>query len=111
MDIHVLYKSHQVSFFVCLFVFLFFKEFRWIFFIAYLSFFSNQGFPKLKPELFPLLEPKPVLPPQVKQPQATPASPLARRTKHEVKSAQKLALRHAQTPILWAKCLLSTCYR
>ncbi|XP_042860737.1 DENN domain-containing protein Crag-like isoform X12 [Penaeus japonicus] len=72
--------------------------------------YSYNGFPKLKPELFPLLEPKPVLPPQVKQPQATPASPLARRTKHEVKSAQKLALRHAQTPILWAKCLLSTCY-
>ncbi|XP_037788066.1 DENN domain-containing protein Crag-like isoform X5 [Penaeus monodon] len=72
--------------------------------------YTYNGFPKLKPELFPLLEPKPVLPPQVKQPQATPASPLARRTKHEVKSAQKLALRHAQTPILWAKCLLSTCY-
>ncbi|XP_066939251.1 DENN domain-containing protein Crag isoform X6 [Macrobrachium rosenbergii] len=72
--------------------------------------YSYKDFPKLNPELFPTEEPKPALPAQVKQPQATPASPLARRTKHEVKSAQKLASRHAQTPILWAKCLLSSCY-
>ncbi|XP_046401074.1 DENN domain-containing protein Crag isoform X3 [Ischnura elegans] len=39
-----------------------------------------------------------------------PGSPLARRTKHEIKSAQKLARKHAPSPELWAKCLLGTCY-
>ncbi|KAG8233162.1 hypothetical protein J437_LFUL014114 [Ladona fulva] len=39
-----------------------------------------------------------------------PGSPLARRTKHEIKSAQKLARKHASSPDLWAKCLLGTCY-
>ncbi|XP_045610498.2 DENN domain-containing protein Crag isoform X4 [Procambarus clarkii] len=72
--------------------------------------YSYCGFPKLKPELFPMHEPKPVLPPQVKAPQTAPASPLARRTKQEVKTDQRLASRYSQTPILWAKCLLSTCY-
>ncbi|KAK7074904.1 DENN domain-containing protein 4B [Halocaridina rubra] len=67
-------------------------------------------FPKLQPELFLTQEPKLTLPAQVKPPLVTPASPLARRTKHEVKSAQKLASRYAETPIMWAKCLLSTCY-
>nr|CAD7392907.1 unnamed protein product [Timema cristinae] len=37
-------------------------------------------------------------------------SPLARRTKHEIKSAQKLARKYAALPDLWAKCLLGTCY-
>ncbi|XP_069704600.1 DENN domain-containing protein Crag [Periplaneta americana] len=41
---------------------------------------------------------------------AVPGSPMARRTKHEVKSAQKLARKHALSPELWAKCLLTTCY-
>ncbi|KAK7602608.1 hypothetical protein V9T40_008197 [Parthenolecanium corni] len=39
-----------------------------------------------------------------------PGSPLARRTKHEVKSAQKLARKYSCSPELWAKCLLGTCY-
>ncbi|XP_042231480.1 DENN domain-containing protein Crag-like isoform X1 [Homarus americanus] len=72
--------------------------------------YSYSGFPKLKPELFPLREPKPALPPQVKAPQTAPASPLARRTKQEVKTDQRLASKYSLTPILWAKCLLSTCY-
>ena len=42
---------------------------------------------------------------------AVPGSPLARRTKYEVKSAQKLARRYFSSPDLWAKCLLGTCYR
>lgn len=40
-----------------------------------------------------------------------PGSPMARRTKHEIKSAQKLARKHAASPELWAKCLVGTCYR
>ncbi|XP_075224805.1 DENN domain-containing protein Crag isoform X2 [Lycorma delicatula] len=39
-----------------------------------------------------------------------PGSPMARRTKHEIKSAQKLARKYAASPELWAKCLLGTCY-
>jgi len=40
-----------------------------------------------------------------------PGSPMARRTKHEVKSAQKLARKYSTSPGLWAKFLLGTCYR
>uniref|UniRef100_A0A182PR40 UDENN domain-containing protein n=1 Tax=Anopheles epiroticus TaxID=199890 RepID=A0A182PR40_9DIPT len=39
-----------------------------------------------------------------------PGSPMARRTKHEIKTAQKLARKHQGTPELWAKHLLATCY-
>ncbi|XP_039291612.1 DENN domain-containing protein Crag isoform X2 [Nilaparvata lugens] len=39
-----------------------------------------------------------------------PGSPMARRTKHEIKSAQKIARKYATSPELWAKCLLTTCY-
>lgn len=41
----------------------------------------------------------------------TPGSPMARRTKYEIKTAQKLARKFAASPPLWAKCLLGTCYR
>lgn len=40
-----------------------------------------------------------------------PGSPMARRTKHEIKSAQKLARKSASSPENWAKCLVGTCYR
>ncbi|KAE8753068.1 hypothetical protein FOCC_FOCC000413 [Frankliniella occidentalis] len=39
-----------------------------------------------------------------------PGSPMARRTKHEIKSAQKLARKSASSPEHWAKCLVGTCY-
>jgi hypothetical protein len=42
---------------------------------------------------------------------AVPGSPVAKRTKHEIRCAQKLARKHSISPILWAKCLLGTCYR
>lgn len=41
---------------------------------------------------------------------AMPGSPMARRTKYEIKLAQKLARKYADHPDLWAKCLLTTCY-
>ncbi|XP_053670188.1 DENN domain-containing protein Crag isoform X1 [Anopheles nili] len=41
---------------------------------------------------------------------AAPGSPMARRTKHEIKTAQKLARKHQGNPELWAKHLLATCY-
>lgn len=37
-------------------------------------------------------------------------SPLSRRTKQEIRSAQRVARKHAQTPLSWAKCLVSYCY-
>jgi hypothetical protein len=42
---------------------------------------------------------------------ATPGSPVAKRTKHEIRSAQKLARKFSASPMHWAKCLLGTCYR
>lgn len=41
---------------------------------------------------------------------AAPGSPLARRTKHEIKAAHKLARQSQQRPESWANYLLSTCY-
>lgn len=43
-------------------------------------------------------------------PLATPASSLAKRTKQEIRSAVKMARKHADNPLLWAKCLLGSCY-
>lgn len=40
----------------------------------------------------------------------TPGSPMARRTKHEIKIAQKLARKCQTLPQTWAKYLLATCY-
>ncbi|XP_037068217.1 LOW QUALITY PROTEIN: C-myc promoter-binding protein-like [Pollicipes pollicipes] len=37
-------------------------------------------------------------------------SPLVRRTKHEVMSARKQALKQAETPVLWARYLVGTCF-
>ncbi|XP_073833925.1 DENN domain-containing protein Crag isoform X2 [Musca autumnalis] len=39
-----------------------------------------------------------------------PGSPIARRTKHEIKLSQKLARRCQSHPELWSKYLLATCY-
>ena len=40
----------------------------------------------------------------------TPGSPMSRRTKYEIKSAQKMARRIQGNPEAWAKYLLGTCY-
>ncbi|XP_063980913.1 DENN domain-containing protein Crag isoform X2 [Diachasmimorpha longicaudata] len=40
----------------------------------------------------------------------TPGSPMARRTKHEMKVAQKMARKQAGLPERWGRCLLGTCY-
>lgn len=39
-----------------------------------------------------------------------PGSPMARRTKHEIKSAQKLARKCLRSPELWARLLSGTCH-
>lgn len=38
------------------------------------------------------------------------SGPMARRTRHEIRAAQLLALRLAGSPETWAKCLLGACY-
>ncbi|KAK7491704.1 hypothetical protein BaRGS_00016960 [Batillaria attramentaria] len=70
--------------------------------------YSYNGFPPLKPELF-LKKKLSTLSLPGKQ-TLCPNSPLARRSKQEVKSAQKLAQQHLGNPRHWAKCLLSHCY-
>ncbi|XP_059175124.1 C-myc promoter-binding protein-like isoform X1 [Physella acuta] len=69
--------------------------------------YSYNGFPELNQELF-LANKKSVLPVPTKA--TCPNSPLARRTKQEVKSAQKVAQQQVGNPKLWAKCLVSYCY-
>ncbi|XP_045468065.1 DENN domain-containing protein Crag [Harmonia axyridis] len=39
-----------------------------------------------------------------------PGSPMARRTNHEIKTAQKLAKKCSRSPDLWAKCLCGACH-
>ncbi|CAH1118858.1 unnamed protein product [Phaedon cochleariae] len=40
----------------------------------------------------------------------TPGSPMTRRTKQEIKTAQKLARKCLRSPDLWARCLCGTCH-
>ncbi|XP_072888841.1 C-myc promoter-binding protein isoform X3 [Hemitrygon akajei] len=75
--------------------------------------YSYIGFPVLSPQLFD--RPVSLL--------KTPASrltsknscpnspaPMGRRTKQEIKSAQKMAKRYSSIPQMWSKCLLLHCY-
>ncbi|XP_011506517.1 PREDICTED: DENN domain-containing protein 4C isoform X2 [Ceratosolen solmsi marchali] len=39
-----------------------------------------------------------------------PGSPMARRTKYEIKVAQRMARKQAALPERWGRCLLNTCY-
>ncbi|XP_064610090.1 C-myc promoter-binding protein-like isoform X1 [Liolophura sinensis] len=70
--------------------------------------YSYNGFPPLNYDLF-LQKTKTHAPLSGKQ-SGCPHSPMARRTKQEVKSAQKMAQQHITTPHLWSKCLLAHCY-
>jgi len=63
--------------------------------------FSYAGFPKLNPDLF-LREREVKTEVQMKTPQR-PRSPITKRSKQELKSAQKMAQKHVASPILWAK--------
>lgn len=70
--------------------------------IYYESFTLNQSL--LKPSL------KTHLTNFVQTASIAPGSPMARRTKHEIKIAQKLARKCQTLPQTWAKYLLATCY-
>lgn len=63
--------------------------------------YTYNSLPDLKEELF-LPRPKPSFVTPLKTP-ACPNSPMTRRTKQEVRSAQKIAQKHVGKPVLWAK--------
>ncbi|ESP01335.1 hypothetical protein LOTGIDRAFT_111776 [Lottia gigantea] len=69
--------------------------------------YSYNGFPQLKSELF-LVKTSSNLSLPTKS--VCPNSPFARRTKQEIRSAQKHAQQQINTPEKWAKCLLAHCY-
>ncbi|XP_071110635.1 C-myc promoter-binding protein-like [Haliotis cracherodii] len=70
--------------------------------------YSYNGFPALKPELFLTKKPSTLSLPGKQS--LCPNSPLARRTKQEIRSAQKIAQQHITNPHRWAKCLAANCY-
>ncbi|XP_033751078.1 C-myc promoter-binding protein-like [Pecten maximus] len=70
--------------------------------------YSYNGFPELKHELFMKKNVSELSLP-TKGP-VCPNSPISRRTKQEVRTAQKNAVQNSTDPMLWAKCLLSHCY-
>ncbi|KAL3866790.1 hypothetical protein ACJMK2_044059 [Sinanodonta woodiana] len=71
--------------------------------------YSYNGFPTLNSELFLQKTLSKVSAPGKKQ-SGCPNSPVARRTKQEIRNAQKNAQQSIGNPVLWAKCLLSHCY-
>ncbi|XP_063213268.1 DENN domain-containing protein 4B isoform X1 [Chroicocephalus ridibundus] len=70
---------------------------------------SYDGFPTLRPEL--LEPPRDPLVAQLCQARSSaPSSPAPRRTKQEMKVAQRVAQKYSSVPEMWAKCLLGHCY-
>lgn len=67
---------------------------------------SYETFPILKPELFD--RPQDQL--RVPAKGSAPSSPAPRRTKQEIKLAQKRAQKYSSVPDMWSKCLLGHCY-
>uniref|UniRef100_A0A8C6L8W1 DENN domain containing 4B n=1 Tax=Nothobranchius furzeri TaxID=105023 RepID=A0A8C6L8W1_NOTFU len=68
--------------------------------------YSYDTFPTLKPELFD--RPQDQL--RVPAKGGAPDSPAPRRTKQEIKLAQKRAQKYSAVPDMWSKCLLGHCY-
>ncbi|XP_055648390.1 LOW QUALITY PROTEIN: DENN domain-containing protein 4B [Falco peregrinus] len=71
--------------------------------------YRYDGFPMLRPEL--LEPPRDPLVAQLCQARSSaPSSPAPRRTKQEMKVAQRVAQKYSSVPDMWAKCLLGHCY-
>uniref|UniRef100_A0A671WJZ5 DENN domain containing 4B n=1 Tax=Sparus aurata TaxID=8175 RepID=A0A671WJZ5_SPAAU len=68
--------------------------------------YSYEIFPTLRPELFD--RPQDQL--RVPAKGSAPSSPAPRRTKQEIKLAQKRAQKYSAVPDMWSKCLLGHCY-
>ncbi|XP_074665318.1 DENN domain-containing protein 4B isoform X3 [Strix aluco] len=71
--------------------------------------YRYDRFPTLRPEL--LEPPRDPLVAQLCQARSSaPSSPAPRRTKQEMKVAQRVAQKYSSVPDMWAKCLLGHCY-
>uniref|UniRef100_A0A673A9L5 DENN/MADD domain containing 4B n=1 Tax=Sphaeramia orbicularis TaxID=375764 RepID=A0A673A9L5_9TELE len=68
--------------------------------------YSYETFPSLRTELFD--QPQDQL--RVPTKGSAPSSPAPRRTKQEIKLAQKRAQKYSTVPDMWSKCLLGHCY-
>ncbi|KAM3873619.1 DENN domain-containing protein 4B [Diretmus argenteus] len=68
--------------------------------------YSYETFPILRAELFDRPQDQLRLPTKG----SAPSSPAPRRTKQEIKLAQKRAQKYAAVPDMWSKCLLGHCY-
>uniref|UniRef100_A0A8C5E4B6 DENN/MADD domain containing 4B n=1 Tax=Gouania willdenowi TaxID=441366 RepID=A0A8C5E4B6_GOUWI len=68
--------------------------------------YSYETFPSLKLELFDRPQDKLRVPTKG----SAPSSPAPRRTKQEIKLAQKRAQKYVAVPEMWSKCLLGHCY-
>ncbi|KAE8588972.1 hypothetical protein XENTR_v10022844 [Xenopus tropicalis] len=71
--------------------------------------YMYESFPVLKWELFDLPQDLLMAPPNQSKSSA-PSSPAPRRTKQEIKMAQRVAQKYSAMPDMWAKCLLGHCY-
>uniref|UniRef100_A0A8C4GHE4 DENN/MADD domain containing 4A n=1 Tax=Dicentrarchus labrax TaxID=13489 RepID=A0A8C4GHE4_DICLA len=74
--------------------------------------YSYSGFPVLNPELLEPLEGTNPPSAGMASRHSSPASPTAifRRSKQEIKSAQRMAKTYSSMPQMWSKCLLRHCY-
>ncbi|XP_023136749.2 C-myc promoter-binding protein isoform X2 [Amphiprion ocellaris] len=74
--------------------------------------YSYSGFPVLNAELLEPLEGPNPSSAGVASRHSSPASPTAifRRSKQEIKSAQRMAKTYSSMPQMWSKCLLRHCY-
>ncbi|CAI9534470.1 unnamed protein product [Staurois parvus] len=71
--------------------------------------YKYETFPVLQRDLFELPQDLLMAPPTQSKTSA-PSSPAPRRTKQEIKSAQRVAHIYSSIPEMWAKCLLGHCY-
>ncbi|EPY86581.1 hypothetical protein CB1_000306060 [Camelus ferus] len=72
--------------------------------------YCYDGFPELRAELFESPQEQPGALPVPGPSRSAPSSPAPRRTKQEMKVAQRMAQKSAAMPELWARCLLGHCY-
>nr|XP_055180107.1 DENN domain-containing protein 4B isoform X4 [Nyctereutes procyonoides] len=72
--------------------------------------YCYDGFPELRAELFESPHEQPGALPVPGPSRSAPSSPAPRRTKQEMKVAQRMAQKSAAVPELWARCLLGHCY-
>lgn len=72
--------------------------------------YCYDGFPELQAELFESPQEQAGALPVPGPSRSAPSSPAPRRTKQEMKVAQRMAQKSAAVPELWARCLLGHCY-